>query len=329
MKTLLIGFAATVGLTGTAAILTAPSLAQPQSPARRPPLRPSRQFVWPARMTNARVLPADIGADRLRDDDGRASPGRSACAAPSAMSAARGAAHDLRLRLRRQPAQGHGARHDPHDRAAQRDRPAGDLGASQAPRVTCFTCHRGSSHPERTPPPPPGAAPPGPADAIAGRLVRRSAALLGPRQQESFPCPNSGSISSSARWPTRSATRRGASPATGSRRSPRRSTRRTGSRPSCGRKWARSACTASPSSEEDGGLGLGYLEHVVAQEEVARASASIGLCYGAHSNLCVNQIRRWASAGAEGEISAQADLRRACRQPRHVRGRRRAPTSSR
>lgn len=47
--------------------------------------------------------------------------------------------------------------------------------------------------------------------------------------------------------------------------------------------------------EEYGGLGLGYLEHVVAQEEVARASASIGLSYGAHSNLCVNQIRRWAS----------------------------------
>ena len=47
--------------------------------------------------------------------------------------------------------------------------------------------------------------------------------------------------------------------------------------------------------EEDGGLGLGYLEHVVAQEEVARASASIGLSYGAHSNLCVNQIRRWAT----------------------------------
>jgi len=47
--------------------------------------------------------------------------------------------------------------------------------------------------------------------------------------------------------------------------------------------------------EEFGGLGLGYLEHVVAQEEVARASASIGLSYGAHSNLCVNQIRRWGS----------------------------------
>ena len=47
--------------------------------------------------------------------------------------------------------------------------------------------------------------------------------------------------------------------------------------------------------EEWGGLGLGYLEHVVAQEEVARASASVGLSYGAHSNLCVNQVRRWAT----------------------------------
>ena len=47
--------------------------------------------------------------------------------------------------------------------------------------------------------------------------------------------------------------------------------------------------------EEYGGLGLGYLEHVIACEEVSRASASIGLSYGAHSNLCINQIRRWGS----------------------------------
>src|SRR6267143_5370702 len=47
--------------------------------------------------------------------------------------------------------------------------------------------------------------------------------------------------------------------------------------------------------EEYGGSGLGYLEHVVAMEEVSRASASVGLSYGAHSNLCVNQIRRWGS----------------------------------
>nr|WP_319382450.1 isovaleryl-CoA dehydrogenase [uncultured Roseibium sp.] len=46
--------------------------------------------------------------------------------------------------------------------------------------------------------------------------------------------------------------------------------------------------------EEDwGGSGLGYLEHCIAMEEVSRASASIGLSYGAHSNLCVNQLRRW------------------------------------
>jgi isovaleryl-CoA dehydrogenase len=47
--------------------------------------------------------------------------------------------------------------------------------------------------------------------------------------------------------------------------------------------------------EEYGGLGLGYVEHCVAMEEVSRASASIGLSYGAHSNLCVNQIRRWGT----------------------------------
>jgi isovaleryl-CoA dehydrogenase len=44
--------------------------------------------------------------------------------------------------------------------------------------------------------------------------------------------------------------------------------------------------------EEWGGAGMGYLEHVVAMEEISRASASVGLSYGAHSNLCVNQIRR-------------------------------------
>jgi isovaleryl-CoA dehydrogenase len=48
--------------------------------------------------------------------------------------------------------------------------------------------------------------------------------------------------------------------------------------------------------EEFGGAGLGYLEHTVAVEEISRGSASVGLSYGAHSNLCVNQIRRNASA---------------------------------
>jgi isovaleryl-CoA dehydrogenase len=48
--------------------------------------------------------------------------------------------------------------------------------------------------------------------------------------------------------------------------------------------------------EELGGTGMGYLEHVVAMEEISRASASVGLSYGAHSNLCVNQIRRNGNA---------------------------------
>lgn len=47
--------------------------------------------------------------------------------------------------------------------------------------------------------------------------------------------------------------------------------------------------------EEFGGAGLGYLEHVLAMEEISRASASVGLSYGAHSNLCVNQLRRWGT----------------------------------
>ena len=49
--------------------------------------------------------------------------------------------------------------------------------------------------------------------------------------------------------------------------------------------------------EEFGGAGMGYTEHVVAMEEISRASASVGLSYGAHSNLCVNQIRRNGSPG--------------------------------
>ena len=48
-------------------------------------------------------------------------------------------------------------------------------------------------------------------------------------------------------------------------------------------------------SEADGGSGLGYLAHCIAVEEISRASASVGLSYGAHSNLCINQIKRWAT----------------------------------
>ena len=56
--------------------------------------------------------------------------------------------------------------------------------------------------------------------------------------------------------------------------------------------------------EEYGGLGFGYLEHVIAMEEISRASGSIGLSYGAHSNLCVNQLRRWGSDDAEAPLPA-------------------------
>ena len=49
--------------------------------------------------------------------------------------------------------------------------------------------------------------------------------------------------------------------------------------------------------EEDGGTAMGYLAHIVAMEEISRASASVGLSYGAHSNLCVNQLRRNGNAG--------------------------------
>jgi isovaleryl-CoA dehydrogenase len=49
--------------------------------------------------------------------------------------------------------------------------------------------------------------------------------------------------------------------------------------------------------EEYGGTGMGYLAHIVAMEEISRGSASVGLSYGAHSNLCVNQIRRNGTAG--------------------------------
>jgi isovaleryl-CoA dehydrogenase len=53
--------------------------------------------------------------------------------------------------------------------------------------------------------------------------------------------------------------------------------------------------------EEDGGTGLGYLEHVVAIEEISRASASVGLSYGAHSNLCINQINRNGNAAQKAK----------------------------
>ena len=97
----------------------------------------------------------------------------------------------------------------------------------------------------------------------------------------------------------------------------------------CGRNSARSACSASPPIPTMAARGMGYLAHVVAVEEISRASASVGLSYGAHSNLCVNQINRWGTAGAEGDdicrrcARATRSARWPCRNPA------RAPTSSR
>ena len=53
--------------------------------------------------------------------------------------------------------------------------------------------------------------------------------------------------------------------------------------------------------DEYGGTAMGYLAHVIAMEEISRASASVGLSYGAHSNLCVNQIRRNGSAAQKAK----------------------------
>ncbi|CAM3795948.1 isovaleryl-CoA dehydrogenase [Bordetella tumulicola] len=62
------------------------------------------------------------------------------------------------------------------------------------------------------------------------------------------------------------------------------------------RKFGELGVLGMTASEEYGGANLGYLAHMVAMEEISRASASIGLSYGAHSNLCVNQIHRNGTA---------------------------------
>ncbi|MFK8084166.1 MAG: isovaleryl-CoA dehydrogenase [Granulosicoccus sp.] len=54
-------------------------------------------------------------------------------------------------------------------------------------------------------------------------------------------------------------------------------------------------------SDEYGGAGMGYLAHSIAIEEISRASASVGLSYGAHSNLCINQINRWGTAAQKNK----------------------------
>ena len=75
-----------------------------------------------------------------------------------------------------------------------------------------------------------------------------------------------------------------------SRRAPRRSTTTTCSRRTCGRSSARWACSGMTVPGEYGGSDMGYLAHLVAMEEISRASGSVGLSYGAHSNLCVQNL---------------------------------------
>src|SRR3546814_8751445 len=58
------------------------------------------------------------------------------------------------------------------------------------------------------------------------------------------------------------------------------------------RKFGELGVLGMTASEEYGGANMGYLAHMIAMEEISRASASIGLSYGAHSNLCVNQLHR-------------------------------------
>ena len=100
------------------------------------------------------------------------------------------------------------------------------------------------------------------------------------------------------------------------------STAPTSSRRTCGARWATWAFSGSPSRRSTAARRLGYLAHVIAMEEISRASASVGLSYGAHSNLCVNQIRRNGTRSPKAEISAQAGFRRARRRAGDERARR-------
>ena len=81
-----------------------------------------------------------------------------------------------------------------------------------------------------------------------------------------------------------------------SRRAPPRSTRPTKFPMDLWEKMGALGLHGITVPEEDGGSAMGYLAHCVAMEEISRASASVGLSYGAHSNLCINQIRRWGTA---------------------------------
>ena len=76
-------------------------------------------------------------------------------------------------------------------------------------------------------------------------------------------------------------------------------------------------------SEKYGGAEMGYLEHAIAMEEISRGSASVGLAYGAHSNLCVNQINRNGTDRQKQNYLPKAYYRRTYRGISHERGGRR------
>ena len=158
--------------------------------------------------------------------------------------------------------------------------------------------------------------------APASRLFKRSAALLARRTGETT-CPMPDSISTSAKWPTRSARRPSASPRDKiapiaaeideTDEFPRDALAADGR--------AR-AFTASP-SRRNGAGSASAISSMSSRRRRSRAPRPrSGLSYGAHSNLCVNQIRRWGNAEQKRKYLPEADQRRACRRAGDERGRR-------
>ena len=98
-----------------------------------------------------------------------------------------------------------------------------------------------------------------------------------------------------------------------SRRAPPRSTAATSSRWTCGARWASSACSASPSPRSTAAPAWATSRTWSRWRRSAAPAPSVGLSYGAHSNLCVNQIKRNGSDAQRAEVPAEADQRRARR----------------